>query len=139
MKILFMCVANSARSQLAEAIAKQIFGNSADIRSAGSRPATVNPFAIRALKEINAETQNLSSKAVENLPRDFVEGIDFVITLCAEEVCPVIITKAKKLHWPMPDPAGKNGTDEDHMNRFRDTRDQLKSKLAAFAKDLGLT
>ena len=91
MNILFMCVANSARSQLAEGIAKQIFGSEAVIRSAGSQPTKVNPFAIRALNEAGAEFRSLYCKTVDDLPREFVDKLDYVITLCAEEVCPIII------------------------------------------------
>ena len=136
MKILFMCVANSARSQLAEGIAKQIFGGGADIRSAGSQPTKVNPFAILALNEVGAEFKSLYSKTVDDLPREFVDQLDYVITLCAEEVCPVIISKAKKLHWALPDPAGKDGTDDEQLNRFRTTRDEVRKRLEEFSKDL---
>ena len=135
MNILFMCVANSARSQLAEGIAKQIFGSKADIRSAGSQPTKVNPFAIRALNEAGAEFRSLYSKTVDDLPREFVDKLDYVITLCAEEVCPIIISKAKKLHWPLPDPAGKDGSDEEQIARFRNTRDEIRKRLEAFSKD----
>jgi len=138
MNILFMCVANSARSQLAEAIAKQAFGKKAVICSAGSRPATVNPFAIRAIEEVGANAGNLWSKSVDELPIEFVRDLDYVITLCAEEVCPVMITKAAKLHWPLPDPAGHQGSDDEQMARFRNTRELIKMKLLDFAKLAGV-
>jgi arsenate reductase len=136
MKILFMCVANSARSQLAEGIAKKILGESFDIRSAGSVPTKVNPFAIRALGEIGIDCHSHYSKTVSDLSDDFVEQVDYVITLCAEEVCPVLISKAKKLHWPLPDPAGGSGEDEVQMNRFRRTRDDIQKLVEAFEKKL---
>jgi arsenate reductase len=136
MNILFMCVANSARSQLAEGIAKQVFGTKANIQSAGSQPTKVNPYALRALNEVGIETSTLNSKAVEDLPSDFVEQLDYVITLCDEEVCPVIISKAAKLHWPLPDPAGKDGSEAEQMMRFRSTRDEIRRRLDAFSKTL---
>lgn len=136
MNILFMCVANSARSQLAEGVAKQVFGPKATIQSAGSLPTKVNPYALRALKEVGVETSLLNSKAVEDLPRDFVDQLDYVITLCAEEVCPVIISKATKLHWPLPDPAGKDGNEEEQMTRFRNTRDEIRKRVDAFSKSI---
>jgi arsenate reductase len=136
MKILFICVANSARSQLAEGIAKQIFGSKADIRSAGSQPTKVNPFAITALNEVGAEFRSLYSKTIDDLPREFVDQLDYLITLCAEEVCPVIISKAKKLHWPLQDPASKDGTDDEKLSRFRTTRDEIRKRMEAFSKDL---
>ena len=131
-----MCVANSARSQLAEGIAKQIFSGKAEIRSAGSQPTKVNPFAIRALNEVGAEFRSLYSKTVDDLPPEFVDQLDYVITLCAEEVCPVINSKAKKLHWPLPDPAGKDSTDEEQLSRCRATREEIRKRLEAFSMDL---
>ena len=138
MKILFMCVANSARSQLAEGLARHLFGNSAEIQSAGSAPSKVNPFAIRAMSEIGIEISKHSSKSVEDLAPEFIANLDFVITLCAEEVCPVLISKATKLHWPLSDPAGKGGTDEEQLARFRMTRDEIKKRLELFKRELSL-
>lgn len=136
MKVLFMCVANSARSQLAEGVAKQIFGDKAEIQSAGSRPSQVNPFAIRALKEIGADTNHLRSKSCDELPDSFIANLDFVITLCAEEVCPVIISKAKKMHWPLTDPAGKAGSDDTQLELFRQTRDAIRIRLEEFSRNI---
>ena len=136
MKILFMCVANSARSQLAEGIAKQVFGERAAIASAGSQPTKVNPFAARALNEVGAQVSSLYSKSVDELPREFIDGLDYVITLCAEEVCPVLLSKAKKLHWPLPDPAGHPGNDDEQMTRFRQTRDEIKRRIEEFQREL---
>ena len=136
MKILFMCVANSARSQLAEGIAKQIFGERAQIASAGSQPTKVNPFAARALNEVGAEVHSLYSKTVDEISRDFIDQLDYVITLCAEEVCPVLLSQAKKLHWPLPDPAGHPGNDDEQMMRFRQTRDEIRKRIAEFERGL---
>jgi arsenate reductase len=136
MKILFMCVANSARSQLAEGIAKQIFGNRAQIASAGSQPTKVNLFAARALNEVGAEVHSLYSKTVDEIAREFMDQLDYVITLCAEEVCPVLRSQAKKLHWPLPDPAGHPGNDDEQMARFRQTRDEIRKRIAEFERGL---
>ena len=138
MNILFMCVANSARSQLAEGLAKSIFGVNASIESAGSKPSKVNPFAIRALSEIGIDISTHYSKQVNDLSPDFINNLNYVITLCAEEVCPVVISKAKKLHWPLPDPAG-TGSDDEQMNRFRITRDAIQEKLKRFAQEIGIS
>lgn len=139
MNILFMCVANSARSQLAEGIGKNILGPLAEIRSAGSQPSRVNPLAIEALQEIGIDISQHTSKSVEDLPEDFVKNLDFVITLCAEEVCPVILTKAKKIHWPLPDPAGKKELSHAaQLQLFRDTRENLVNLLREFKKELTL-
>jgi arsenate reductase len=136
-KILFMCVANSARSQLAEGLAKEIFGERAIIESAGSEPKTPNPFAIRALKEIGIDISSNKSKAVTDLPASFVVDLDYVITLCAEEVCPVLPSQtAKKLHWPFQDPAGQSGSTEDNLLMFRKTRDLIRDRIQQFADSL---
>jgi arsenate reductase len=131
-KILFMCVANSARSQLAEGMAKLLFGNKAEIMSAGSKPASVNQFAAKALTEAGFDPAGLYSKSVSDLPEEFLNSLDYVITLCAEEVCPLILSGAKKLHWPLPDPAGKSGTEEEQLSLFRQTRDEIKQRLQEF-------
>ena len=140
LKILFMCVANSARSQLAEGLAKQIFGDEAVIESAGSDPKTPNPFAIEALKEVGIDISTNYSKSVSELQPSFVAHLDYVITLCAEEVCPVLPSQtAKKLHWPFQDPAGHAASDEENLARFRNTREDIKQRLLAFKSELGLS
>lgn len=136
MKILFMCVANSARSQLAEGLAKKIFPN-AEIQSAGSRPSTLNPYAVKVMTEIGIDISNHYSKSVNDLNPNFISQLDFVITLCAEEVCPVIISKAKKLHWPFPDPASKEPIpDEEMLKKFSIARDNISKKLLQFKESL---
>jgi arsenate reductase (thioredoxin) len=132
MKILFMCVANSARSQLAEGLASNIWGPSVSVKSAGSKPSSVNPFAIRALKEVGIDIAHHTSKSVDEIDPVFVGQLDYVITLCAEEVCPVLVSSAKKLHWPLPDPAGHPGDDDATLSRFRATRDALTEKIRSF-------
>jgi arsenate reductase len=135
MKVLFMCVANSARSQLAEGLARQILSDAVHIESAGSNPSRVNPYAIQALHEIGADTTRLQSKRVDDLPAEFVRDLDYVITLCAEEVCPVILSNARKLHWPLPDPAGQPGSDAEQLERFRTTLASIRSRLMAFGHE----
>lgn len=139
MKILFMCVANSARSQLAEGLAKSIFGASAEVESAGSKPSKVNPLAIESMKEVGLDIAINYSKIADHLSPRFLASLDYVITLCAEEVCPVLISKAKKLHWPMPDPAGHGElSHEEQLNLFRVTREEIKKKLVDFKSELKL-
>ena len=135
MKILFLCVANSARSQLAEGLAKNILGEGHEIRSAGSVPATqVNPLAIKALSEMGIDISSHRPKTWDELPPAFFINLDYVITLCAEEACPTIAVKAKKLHWDLPDPAAVSGSDEERLGAFRKTRDEIKKRLEAFQK-----
>lgn len=125
-KILFLCVANSARSQMAEGLARQVFGGQALVQSAGSRPSKVNPFAVRALAEVGIDISAHRSKSVEEIDPATVET---VVTLCAEEVCPVFLGKAERLHWPLPDPAGQEGTDEQKLQKFREVRDEIRRRL----------
>ena len=135
-----MCVANSARSQLAEGLAKNIFGSDHEIQSAGSSPSKVNPFALQTLKEVGIDISGQYSKSVDDLTPKFIVGIEYIITLCAEEVCPTMAApKAKKLHWPLPDPAGHNEmSDDEKLKLFRNTRDVIKAKLVDFKKELKL-
>ncbi len=136
MKLLFMCVANSARSQIAEGIAKKLFLGS-EIQSAGSHPGKLNPYATLVMKEIGIDISKHFSKSVADLDKDFVKDLDYVITLCAEEVCPVIISKAQKLHWPFPDPASKEKlSDTELLSRFRSARDAIYEKLKHFQGSL---
>ena len=99
--MLFLCVANSARSQLAEGLARAHFGDRIRIQSAGSRATRVNPLAIEALAEIGIDGSAQRSKSVDEIDPTTV---DLVITLCAEEVCPAVLGAARRLHWPIADP-----------------------------------
>jgi len=138
MNILFMCVANSARSQMAEGLARKMFGNSAKVESAGSQPARVNPFAIRVMEEIGIDISKHYSKSYDDLTPGFIVSLDYVVTLCAEEVCPQMVSRAKKLHWPLPDPANKEGSEDVQLARFRETRDALMKRMRDFALEAGI-
>ncbi len=124
--ILFLCVANSARSQMAEGVARSLAPAGVRISSAGSRPSQVNPLAVRALDEIGIDIRGQHSKSVDTISP---EGVDAVITLCAEEVCPVFLGKAKRVHWGLPDPAAAGGSDEERLQDFRKVRDELRRRL----------
>ncbi len=126
--LLFLCVANSARSQLAEGIARALAPASVKVSSAGSRPSTLNPLAVKALAEIGLDISGHVSKGVGDLPAD---DVDTVITLCAEEVCPVWLGQATRLHWGLPDPAHAGATEAERLQAFREVRDELKRRLSA--------
>lgn len=139
MKILFMCVANSARSQLAEGLARDLFGAKVEVQSAGSNPGRLNPVAVDVMKEVGIDISKQYSKSIDDLSPSFKEEVDYVITLCAEEVCPVfMVQKAKRLHWPFPDPVSKEATDSELLLRFRIARDGIKEALKKFKTDLGV-
>ena len=123
--ILFLCVANSARSQMAEGVARSLAPAGVKISSAGSAPSKLNPLAVRALSEIGIDASRQYSKSVTDIPPDDVEA---VVTLCAEEECPVFLGTARRYHWGLPDPAGVN--DEERLQAFRGVRDELKLRLS---------
>lgn len=133
--LLFLCVANSARSQMAEALARQLFGERARVQSAGSQPSRVNPYAIEVMRELGADLSAHTSKSVQSIDP---ATVDTVITLCAEEVCPVFLGQARRLHWPIPDPASDDPalTPEELRQRFRQARDTLRARLAEAAAEL---
>jgi arsenate reductase len=125
---LFLCVANSARSQMAEGITRSIAPAHVRIGSAGSRPTRVRPEAVAVLREIGIDISGYRSKSVSEIPPD---GIDTVITLCDEEECPVFAGKARRLHWGLPDPGAIQGSEEERLSAFRRTRDELRRRIAA--------
>jgi len=127
--ILFLCVANSARSQLAEGIARSLVPPRIRVWSAGSSPTSVRPEAIVVLREIGIDISGYRSKSVSEIP---AAGIDTVITLCAEEVCPLFFGSAERLHWPLADPAAADGPEEERLAAFRITRDELRRRIGAF-------
>jgi arsenate reductase len=125
--VLFLCVANSARSQMAEGIARALAPPGVTVWSAGSQPARVRPEAIAALAEIGIDISHHRSKAVSEIP---AAGVDAVITLCGEEECPVFLGAARRLHWGLPDPAAAGGSEADRADAFRRTRDELQRRLS---------
>lgn len=133
--LLFLCVANSARSQMAEGLARAMFGAGAVIASAGSKPSRVNPYAIEVMREAGIDLGTHRSKSVDDVDP---ATVDIVITLCAEEVCPVFLGQATRLHWPIPDPASDDpGLDRDELlQRFRTARDAIRAKLEAARGEL---
>lgn len=130
LSILFLCVANSARSQMAEGLARRRFGDRARLQSAGSRPSRVNPWAIEVMHEVGIDIGSHVSKAVDTIDP---ATVDLVITLCAEEVCPVFLARVDRLHWPIPDPASDDPSlSRDAMlARFRAARDAIERRLDA--------
>lgn len=126
--VLFLCVANSARSQLAEGIARSLAPAEVAVWSAGSAPTRVRPEAVAVLAEIGIDISAHTSKHVDDIP---VAGVDVVITLCAEEECPVFLGRARRLHWGLPDPAACGGDPEERLDAFRAVRDELRLRLGA--------
>ncbi len=127
--ILFLCVANSARSQMAEGLARALAPAGTRVHSAGSVPRAVHPLAVRALAEVGIDISAAESTDVDMVDED---SVDLVITLCEQEVCPVWLGGAWTLRWPLPDPAAV--PEEKRLQAFRDVRDELTSRLERLFK-----
>ena len=135
MTLLFLCVANSARSQLAEGLARSLAADDVTVISAGSNPTSVRPAAVAVMAEIGLDIASHNSTLVDDVPTDTV---DVVVTLCTEEVCPAFLGGALRLHWPTPDPAGHDEPSEARLQRFRDARDSIKTRLVSYLGEEGL-
>lgn len=125
--VLFLCVANSARSQMAEGVARSLAPAGVKVSSAGSAPSKLNPLAVKALAELGLDISSQYSKSVNDVPPG---EVDVVVTLCAEEVCPVFLGQAMRVHWGLPDPAGVQGDEAARLQSFREVRDELRRRLA---------
>ena len=132
-QILFLCVANSARSQMAEGLARHYLPAGIIVQSAGSQPSTLNPYAVKAMAELGIDISAHYSKAVEDINSS---AVDTVITLCAEEVCPVFLGKVHRVHWPINEPSAGRETPEQLLQGFRIARDEIKQHILQLAKSL---
>lgn len=127
--ILFLCVANSARSQMAEGLARSMAPDGVTIMSAGSAPTRPNPYAVAAMKELDLDITTHHSKSVDDIDHSAVAT---VITLCADEVCPAYLGHAERLHWPFPDPGHASGDEQANLQSFRAVRDAIKARLTEY-------
>lgn len=129
--ILFLCTANAIRSQMAEGYARSVLPKHVTVYSAGTMPGGVHPMAIDAMEEIGIDISHHRSKSIADIP---VEKIDLVITLCgnADQLCPEFPKKTKRLHWPIPDPYQIARPGEDIRAAFRQTRDEIVTRLEAW-------
>ncbi len=126
--ILFLCTANSCRSQMAEGFARSLAPENVKISSAGTEPKAVHPLAIKVMEEAGIDISNQSSKGLGTLP---LENIDLVVTLCgeAQESCPTLSKNTEHLHWPLPDPALAKGDEETVLETFRAVRDEIRARI----------
>ncbi len=128
--VLFLCVQNSARSQMAEGWARKL--TRVRVWSAGSSPAAeVNPRAVKVMREVGIDISRQRPKAVADVP---LGDFDTVITLCAEEVCPLPPSSLRLEHWDLPDPAAASGSEEERDQAFRQVRDELRRRIEALAR-----
>lgn len=94
--------------------------------SAGSSPGTVHPLAVEALREVGMDISHHQPKGLDEIP---LAEVDTIVTLCSEEVCPVVPAAVRQLHWPLPDPAQAQGSDAERLAAFRTTREALERLL----------
>jgi len=127
--LLFLCVANSARSQIAEGLARATAPSGWDVYSAGSEPGRLSSYAVHVLAEAGIDIAHHWSKGLDEVP---YQHADVVITLCADEVCPVAPGIGRRLHWPLPDPGAVSGTEEERLLAFRRVRDELRTRITEF-------
>ena len=133
MNILFLCVGNSARSQIAEGLAKEMLSNKYNIKSAGSNPSeSIAIGAVKTINEIGIDISNQYPKSIQDLDNNFINKIDYVITLCSEESCPVLQSSAKKIHWPTPDPVIEGMNEKQYKEIFKSTREAIFNLLKNF-------
>ncbi len=113
---------------MAEGLARQLLAGHAEVQSAGSKPSTVNPYAIEAMAEVGVDISRHHSKSVDEIDPT---TIDLVVTLCAEEVCPLLPGRIQRLHWPIADPASSVPDVEtgETRRRFRLARDEIRERL----------
>jgi len=131
-KVLILCTGNSARSQMAEGLLRDIAGDRFEVESAGTVASFVRPQAIAAMAEIGIDISGHRSKCLDEF---LGTPFDFVITVCdnAAETCPVFPGAATRIHWSFDDPAEAKGTDDEIAAVFRRVRDQIRERLTAFA------
>ena len=130
-RVLILCTGNSARSQMAEGLLRHLGGSAVEARSAGTKPAGLNPLAVQVMREIAVDISAQRSKSVAEFDG---QRFDTVITVCdsAAEQCPVFPGAPQRLHWSLPDPAAATGSPEEKLSAFRAVRDSLETRLREF-------
>ena len=137
-KVLFVCTHNSARSQMAEAYLKQLAGDRMEVQSAGFQPAPLNPLAVEVMAE---DGLDISGQTAQSVFRLFQEGrlFDYVITVCEdsrEASCPIFPGLTRRLHWGFPDPAAVSGDHQAKLEKTREIRDQIKSRVRRWGEEV---
>ena len=130
-RVLFLCTGNSCRSQMAEAFLRSMAGDKFEVFSAGVKPTTVNPLAIKVMAEVGIDISSHRSKSAMEFIR---QKFDYVITVCdnAKQTCPAFPGKCEKIHWDLKDSAEVVGKDEERLIVFRKIRDQIQKNVSEF-------
>lgn len=132
-RVLILCTGNSARSQMAEGLLREMAGDRFEVLSAGVEPSHVRPQAIEAMREIGIDISKHRSKSVDEFAR---QEFDYVITVCdnANERCPVFPGQTKRIHWSFDDPAAAKGDEAERLVVFRRVRDEIETRLREFVE-----
>ncbi len=136
-KVLFICVHNSARSQMAAALLNKMCGEFFEAQSAGLESGTINPLAVEALQELGIDISQNTTQRVFDVWKSG-QLFQFVVTICSEaeaEGCPIFPTVAARLHWPFDDPSKFTGTHDERLEQTRRVRDQIRDKLHSFCEE----
>ncbi|MCY4464478.1 MAG: arsenate reductase ArsC [Chloroflexi bacterium] len=135
LRVLLLCTANSARSQMGEGLLRHLADGRLEVFSAGAEPASVNPYAIRAM---NVRGIDISGHSSDHIDQYRAQSFDYVITVCdnAAESCPAFPGPARRIHWSFPDPAAVEGADEAVLASFINVRDGLEARLRDWLESL---
>ncbi len=130
-RVLILCTANSARSQMAEGLLRALAGDRYEVFSAGTRATQVNPLAIAAMRQRGIDIGGHRSKALDEY---LTQPFDYVITVCdsAAETCPLFPGPARRIHWSFPDPAAAEGAEAERLATFVVVRDAIEARLRAW-------
>ena len=137
-KVLFVCVQNSARSQIAAALLNKMCGDDFEAHSAGLEPGALNPFAVEALQELGIDISRNKTQSVFDVWKSANHIFTYVITVCSEseaEACPIFAGVTTRLHWSFDDPSKFTGTSEERLDRTRRVRDEIGAKIDSFCEE----
>ncbi|KUK11111.1 MAG: Protein-tyrosine-phosphatase [Clostridia bacterium 41_269] len=134
--VYFICIGNSARSQMAEGFAKALGGDVFEVYSGGTDPKGLNPYAVEVMKEVGID---ISGQTSDPINVSILKRCSLVVTLCgdARDNCPVIPPGVEHRHWSLEDPAGAVGSREEVLNVFRKTRDEIKKLVEDLVEEFG--
>lgn len=136
--VLFICIHNSARSQMAEAWVNHLYGDLFEAQSTGLEPGTLNPLAVRVMKEVGIDISRKETKSVFNFVQSGI-FFSYVITVCDEasaEQCPIFPGVTKRFHWSIPDPSTVTGTPEEKLEKVRAIRDAVRSSVEQWRRQI---
>jgi arsenate reductase (thioredoxin) len=137
-KVLFVCIHNSARSQMAEAFLNDLCAEQFEAHSAGIEPGKLNPLVVAAMQEVGIDLSRNQTKSVSSMLASG-KAFDYVVTVCDEtsaERCPVFPGRTKRLHWGFPDPSALQGTHDEKLARTREIRDAIRTKIEQWCAEV---